>query len=1232
MTQIFSLIWLILLVAFSEAVQYTIIVETGTSPGAGTDCTVEITLYGLLRMTGNHAATSQLKLEKSQNHRNKFEKGKTDTFIGLQDPKDLININKIEVRTSGFSLGPEWQLKKVTIMTGKGEKYEFAINNWLKKTDASYLFFSAPSKNIQPVAPVTIWKVTYTVKVKTGVMKYADTNSKVYIKIYGLSRKTKQPKAITPTQLTGAVAGDVISRASVNTFTIEDEEDLTTLSKIGVVRDSRGDDWYLEDISVTTQNGEEFVFPANRWITNVNQYFMFDVTTYTQYTVIVETGTSAGAGTDCNVEITLYGMLRKTGLNAATNRLKLEKSENHANKFEMGKTDTFKNLQDPKDLININKIEVRTSGFSLGPEWQLKKVTVMTGKGEKYEFIGDFWLKTDMNYLIFSVPSTNVLPLAPVTVPKAKYTVIVRTGNMQRAGTNSKVYIKMYGLSKETKQPKSITPTQLTGAVVGDAFLRGSVNTFTIEDEEDLTTLSEIEVLRDNTGNDWYLEEITVITQNGERYVFSAKSWINVVNQYFLFKVITYTQYTVVVETGTSLGAGTDCNVDITLYGMLRKSGLRAATNRLKLEKSENHVNKFEMGKTDTFKNLRATNDLINIDQIEITMSGFSFGVPWLLKRITIVAGRGEKYEFIGNFWLKKTGVSYSITSRPSTYIRPVETVTITKVKYTVIVKTGDVKYAETNSKVYIKIFGLSRKTKQPKAITPTQLTGAVAGDVISRASINQFTIEDEEDLTTLSRIAVIREKGNDWYLEEITVVTYDGEKYVFPAKKWINHRNEYFVFKVTIAPSPAPTAPPTPQPPSPTPAKTGVEYSIIAYTDSVAKAGTRAKVYMTFVGALATSSEIHLKSSTLETRVQRRGSKIFQVKIPDVGPIRIIRVRQDVSSASPNWNINKVLVIHEHLTVYEFILGSWLAVTALERSLTDSYPATSMKFKGYSPCVQPTESKLHPNLGSNVVLLQPCSRLQNLFKLQPDGVIQHLTSGMCIQGMKNGDPLNTATGDRVTLNNPCTLYRPGYNTPHALQFKFTSGGSLMEVKSGKCISITKGQENVPLTFTSTCDTADTIIDFIDKTNKVIKPESTGKSPTGKSPSRAPPATPGAPSSPGAPSTPAPPATPGTSSTQTPNTQTVPGGTMPNNYGSPVYCQSTCGQPSCASTCQPACCNSPQQTGIVPAGFPPIVRCPSYCSPGQCRSVCPVGCCFPNWDSQHFADEDNTIEIIDRQR
>jgi hypothetical protein len=131
----------------------------------------------------------------------------------------------------------------------------------------------------------------------------------------------------------------------------------------------------------------------------------------------------------------------------------------------------------------------------------------------------------------------------------------------------------------------------------------------------------------------------------------------------------------------------------------------------------------------------------------------------------------------------------------------------------------------------------------------------------------------------------------------------------------------------------------------------------------------------------------------------------------------------------------------------------------------------------------------MHPGPASSVVLLNPCGNLPNFFKLHPDGVIQHLASGMCFQGIQNGDPIKTAHGDRVTLNYPCTLYRPGYNTPHALQFKFTRGGSLMEIKSGKCISSNQGQANVALTFSTLCDNVDTITGFIGwyKTNQPSK-------------------------------------------------------------------------------------------------------------------------------------------------
>ena len=85
----------------------------------------------------------------------------------------------------------------------------------------------------------------------------------------------------------------------------------------------------------------------------------------------------------------------------------------------------------------------------------------------------------------------------------------------------------------------------------------------------------------------------------------------------------------------------------------------------------------------------------------------------------------------------------------------------------------------------------------------------------------------------------------------------------------------------------------------------------------------------------------------------------------------------------------------------------------------------------------------------------------------------------MCVQGEITGDPKNLPSNSKVILSTQCTLYFPGVDIPHALQFKFTSGGSLREIKSGKCITSTLGSLQTPLTFSDSCDTAGNKISFV---------------------------------------------------------------------------------------------------------------------------------------------------------
>ena len=84
----------------------------------------------------------------------------------------------------------------------------------------------------------------------------------------------------------------------------------------------------------------------------------------------------------------------------------------------------------------------------------------------------------------------------------------------------------------------------------------------------------------------------------------------------------------------------------------------------------------------------------------------------------------------------------------------------------------------------------------------------------------------------------------------------------------------------------------------------------------------------------------------------------------------------------------------------------------------------------------------------------------------------------MCLQGESTGDPRTITSGSRLILNPQCTLYFPGVQTPHALQFKFTTGGSLQEAKSGKCVATNQGILQTPLTFSDVCDTDNNKIAF----------------------------------------------------------------------------------------------------------------------------------------------------------
>lgn len=90
--------------------------------------------------------------------------------------------------------------------------------------------------------------------------------------------------------------------------------------------------------------------------------------------VVVKTSQLKGAGTDANVDVTLYG---STGSSPPT------RLENSKNNFEKGAIDIF---EMDASIGNLEFIRIGHDNTSLGPAWHLNVSTLRTYLSYKYPF------------------------------------------------------------------------------------------------------------------------------------------------------------------------------------------------------------------------------------------------------------------------------------------------------------------------------------------------------------------------------------------------------------------------------------------------------------------------------------------------------------------------------------------------------------------------------------------------------------------------------------------------------------------------------------------------------------------------------------------------------------------------------------------------------------------------------------------------------------------------------
>lgn len=100
---------------------------------------------------------------------------------------------------------------------------------------------------------------------------------------------------------------------------------------------------------------------------------------------------------------------------------------------------------------------------------------------------------------------------------------------------------------------------------------------------------------------------------------------------------------------------------------------------------------------------------------------------------------------------------------------------------YTISVYTGDVKNADTKSKVFIELFGEHRDESSGRI----KLTDGE----FKRGKIDRLTIDVPKMLSPLSRVLIGHDNsGGDWFLDRVDVeCPMIGMKQVFPCGKWFS-------------------------------------------------------------------------------------------------------------------------------------------------------------------------------------------------------------------------------------------------------------------------------------------------------------------------------------------------------------------------------------------------------------------------------------------------------------
>ncbi|XP_028915161.1 lipoxygenase homology domain-containing protein 1 [Ornithorhynchus anatinus] len=761
----------------------------------------------------------------------------------------------------------------------------------------------------------------YEVVTVTGDVRGAGTDANVFVTIFG-------ENGLSPKLHLTSKSESAFERCNTDVFRVK-TNNVGPIYKIRIEHDSTGlnASWFLDRVVVTDMNRPHlrYYFACNNWLSKeegdrqycrdlMGSFNPMDVPRVNKYVVKVYTGDLTGCGTDADVFINIFGEHGDTG----ERRL-----ENEKDNFEKGAEDKF--TLDAPNLGQLMKINIGHNNKGGSAGWYLVKITIEDiGNKKNYDFPVNRWLALDeddgkiqRDILVGGAETTAVT-----------YVVSVTTGDLRGAGTNSKIFIVMYGAKGKKNSGKIF--------LEGGVFDRARTDIFNIELAVLLSPLSRVSIGHSNAGINcgWHCEKVVILCPfTGIQQTFPCNKWLDenegdglVERQ--LYEMVSLRQkrlkkysWSLWIWTTDLKKAGTDAPIFIQLYGQ------KGRTDQIQLDCRPEY---FEPGRTDKF--WIELPDLGRFYKIRIWHEKRNSSSGWHLARLTLLNPLTKaKYNFNCNRWLD-INEDDNETVRELTAEGPVVRRIMPIVKYRVTVVTGDLNGAGTDARVFICLIGDVGDTGERILYNCRNNT-----DTFEKGNADEFTIE----AVTVRKVRRVRighdgkGKGSGWFLVKVLVREEgqpESDNVEFPCNRWFDKDQDDGQLVRELLPSDSNSR------------LKNIRYHISIKTGDAPGASTDAKITIKLYGEKTDTIRqiLQVSDNNLKDYFERGRVDEFTIETLDIGKINRIMIGHDSGGMRAGWFLGSVQIwVPRHGKRYTFPANRWLDRSKCDgRTMVEVYPS----------------------------------------------------------------------------------------------------------------------------------------------------------------------------------------------------------------------------------------------------------------------------------------------------